>query len=98
MGVAMEVARFSHRKIDKRSTNPGQRAYNPIDGGVSPCIIRLGNFENARKERVKEGSNLSRITVGECLIPNTEPSSGSLILKSPMITPTRQNSVARVES
>ena len=31
MGVAMEVVRFSHGKIDKRSINPGQRAYNSID-------------------------------------------------------------------
>ena len=28
MGVAMEVACFSHRKIGKRSIKPGQRAYN----------------------------------------------------------------------
>ena len=31
MEVAMEVACFSHRTIDKRSVNPGLRAYNPID-------------------------------------------------------------------
>ena len=31
MGVAMEVARLNLRNIDKRSINPGQRAYNNID-------------------------------------------------------------------
>ena len=31
MKVAMEVACFSQKTIDKRSINPGQRAYNPID-------------------------------------------------------------------
>ena len=71
MGVAMEIECFSHRKIDKCSINPGQCAYNTIECRVSPCKVKLSNFENVREKKVKEGS-LSRVTVGECLIPNIE--------------------------
>ena len=66
MRIAVEIARFSRRDIDKCSINPGQCAYCAIGCRVSPCKVGLGDFEDMRKRRVEEGS-FSRITVSEGL-------------------------------
>ena len=71
--VAMEIACFSHREIDKCSVNPGQCACRTTGCRVSPCKVRLGNFEDMKKRGMEEGS-LSRISVSECRIPHIETS------------------------
>ena len=73
MGVAMEVAYFSHREIDKCSINPGQRAYKTIGCRASPCKVGLSDFEDTRKKGMEEGS-FHRISVSEGMIPNIESS------------------------
>ena len=88
VGIAVEVTSFSHREIDECSIKPGQCAYCAIGCGVSPCKVGLSDFEDTRNKGMEQGS-LSRISLGEGLIPNIEPSFLCLAnIEVPVITPT----------
>ena len=71
--IVVEIACLSHREIDKRSVNPGQCAYRTVGCCISPCKVRLSDFEDIR-EKGTEKSSFPRITVREGLIPRDEAS------------------------
>ena len=73
MRVAVEIASFSHRTIDKCLVNLGQCAYYAVGCRVSPSEVGLSDLEDMRKGGVEEGS-LSRISISEGLIPDFESS------------------------
>ena len=72
-GVAMKVTRLSHWHINKETTNPRQRAYDPNDRRVPPSVVWLSDLEDMWNKGMKQGG-LSRVTVSEGLVPHIEPS------------------------